>query len=243
MFHSPRPPSPLSPAARGRSNFRETNVGPDWVSFPQFFKEAGYTTLGTGKTFHPGSPPNFDMPKSWSNVLKPGGTCPGLGCVQKANSPTATERPYVFSLNGYPQCVGKTGRADSLPHSLVCPNALPIEEFSDTLDTRGTISDMEYASKLGKPFFLALGIHRPHLPWNVPQRFWDMYPDTEDIALPLHEAGPKDMPPIAFTYEVDGQVNLTAFDVEVPIPYPNASVGAGYPAAPPNVTRSLRKGY
>ena len=43
--------------------------------------------------------------------------------------------------------------------------------------------------------------------------------------------------------EVDGQVNLTAFDVEVPIPYPNASVGAGYPAAPPNVTRSLRKGY
>ena len=243
MCHSSLPPSPLTPAARGASNFRETSVGPDWVSFPQFFKEAGYTTLGTGKTFHPGSPPNFDLPKSWSNVLKPGGTCPGLGCVQKANSPTATERPYVFSLNGYPQCVGKTGRSDSLPHSLVCPNALPIEEFSDTLDTRGTISDMEYASKLGKPFFVTLGIHRPHLPWNVPQRFWDMYPDTEDIALPLHEAGPKDMPPIAFTYEVDGQVNLTAFDVEVPIPYPNASVGAGYPAAPPNVTRSLRKGY
>ena len=38
-------------------------------------------------------------------------------------------------------------------------------------------------------------------------------------------------------------INLTSFDIEVPIPYPNASVGAGYPAAPPNVTRSLRKGY
>ena len=27
---------------------------------------------------------------------------------------------------------------------------------------------------------------RPHLPWNIPQRFWDMYPPTEEIDLPLH---------------------------------------------------------
>ena len=40
--------------------------------------------------------------------------------------------------------------------------------------------------------------------WNVPQRFWDIYPETELIDLPKHEAGPKDMPPIAFTYEMDG---------------------------------------
>ena len=103
---------------------------------------------------------------------------------------------------------------------------------------------------------------RPHLPWNIPQRFWDMYPPTEEIDLPLHvshnqlssplclislgvlsnallslpsfssvppsaphrfslslqEAGPIGMPPIAFTYEIDGCVNLTAFMDEVPIP-------------------------
>jgi hypothetical protein len=73
-----------------------------------------------GKTFHPGSPPNFDMPKSWDNVLLPGGKCPGPGCVQKANQPTLAQRPYVFSLNGYPKCVNETGRTDALPHSLVC---------------------------------------------------------------------------------------------------------------------------
>lgn len=33
-------------------NFREEGVGADWVSFPQYFKEHGYTTLATGKTFH-----------------------------------------------------------------------------------------------------------------------------------------------------------------------------------------------
>jgi hypothetical protein len=49
--------------------------------------------------------------------------------------------------------------------------------------------------------------------------------------------------PIKLSQEIDGVINLTSFDIEVPIPYPNASVGAGYPAAPPNVTRSLRKGY
>jgi hypothetical protein len=66
---------------------------------------------------------------------------------------------------------------------------------------------------------------------------------TEEIALPTHKEGPADMPLIAFTYELDGKINLTAFDQEVPIPYPSAHVGAGYPNAPDNMTRSLRKGY
>lgn len=147
------------------------------------------------------------MHKSWTNVLRGDELpCPGPGCVQKANPSTLVNRPYVFALNGYPLCVGPTGRGPggSLPHSNVCPNSLPIEEFADSLDRQGTISDLEFvASPTANPgrrnFFLALGIHRPHLPWNIPQRFWDMYPPTEQIDLPLHEAGPKDMPPIAFT--------------------------------------------
>jgi len=97
-----------------------------------------------------------------------------------------TKRPYVFSLNGYPLCVNATGRLDALPHSLVCPNNLPIEEFADSLDRAGTISDLQYASALAKqskkPFFVTFGIHRPHLPWNIPQRFWDMCART--LALP-----------------------------------------------------------
>ena len=44
------------------TNFREAAGGKDWVSFPQHFKERGYLTLGGGKTFHPGRPPNWDQP-------------------------------------------------------------------------------------------------------------------------------------------------------------------------------------
>ena len=41
----------------GNHDFRQT--GPNWITLPQHFKENGFTTLGGGKTFHPGSPPRL----------------------------------------------------------------------------------------------------------------------------------------------------------------------------------------
>jgi arylsulfatase A-like enzyme len=37
-----------------------------------------------------------------------------------------------------------------------------------------------------KPFFIACGIFRPHLPWNVPKKYFDMHP-LEEIELPPHK--------------------------------------------------------
>jgi len=44
------------------------------------------------------------------------------------------------------------------------------------------IGDMQ-AGKYGadvasgeRPFFLAVGLHKPHIPWWAPARFWDLYP-------------------------------------------------------------------
>jgi arylsulfatase A-like enzyme len=34
-----------------------------------------------------------------------------------------------------------------------------------------------------RPFFLCVGFRKPHLPWNVPRRYYDLYP-PESIALP-----------------------------------------------------------
>ena len=47
-------------------HFREIGVGDTWQSLPQIFKANGRITLGTGKLYHPGLPPNYDGDNSWS---------------------------------------------------------------------------------------------------------------------------------------------------------------------------------
>ncbi len=49
--------------------------------------------------------------------------------------------------------------------------------------------------KHDKPFFLGCGIFRPHMPWNVPRKYYDMYP-LETIQLPkVLETDLDDIPP------------------------------------------------
>lgn len=46
-----------------------------------------------------------------------------------------------------------------------------------------------------EPFFLACGIYRPHMPWQVPQKYYDMYP-LDKIQLPkVLETDLEDVPP------------------------------------------------
>ena len=47
-----------------------------------------------------------------------------------------------------------------------------------------------------KPFFLAVGLHKPHMPWNVPRKYFDMHP-LKDIELPPHLSNDLDDVPAA----------------------------------------------
>ncbi|MCX8035863.1 MAG: sulfatase [Candidatus Sumerlaeia bacterium] len=40
--------------------------------------------------------------------------------------------------------------------------------------------------KHDKPFFLAIGMHKPHMPWNVPRKYYDLFP-VNDINLPPYK--------------------------------------------------------
>jgi arylsulfatase A-like enzyme len=50
--------------------------------------------------------------------------------------------------------------------------------------------------KHDKPFFLGCGVHKPHMPWNVPKKYYDLYP-LEQIKLPpVLENDLDDVPPV-----------------------------------------------
>jgi len=82
-----------------------------------------------------------------------------------------TPRPDRTPANGIP----RTGHFDWGPLDV------PDEDMGDMKVTDWAI---EYLSKEHKkPFFLAVGLFRPHLPWYVPRKYFDRYPLSE-IVLP-----------------------------------------------------------
>lgn len=65
--------------------------------------------------------------------------------------------------------------------------------------------------KRDKPFFLAAGFHKPHLPWVAPKKYFDMYP-PEKIVLPATPPDDRDdIPPIALT-RTAGDEQMTDLD-------------------------------
>jgi arylsulfatase A-like enzyme len=49
--------------------------------------------------------------------------------------------------------------------------------------------------KRDQPFFLAVGLHKPHMPWNVPRKYYDMHPLGSIELPPYREDDLDDLPP------------------------------------------------
>ena len=67
----------------------------------------------------------------------------------------------------------------------------------DMGDTQVTDFGVKFlAKKHRRPFFLAVGLFRPHLPWYVPRKYFDEYP-LDDIVLPrVKQNDLDDVPPL-----------------------------------------------
>ena len=140
----------------------------DAVTIPQHFRKFGYWVAGSGKIFH-GS---FPDPASW-DVYWPSQT------KNKPNDPEPQNTP----ANGIPG----TGNFDW------GPVAEGVEEMGD-YQVAEWISG-KLAEKHEKPFFLACGMFRPHLPWYAPKKYFDEFP-LDKIELPAFNADDlADIPP------------------------------------------------
>ncbi len=154
--------------------------GPRWRDFDklknvetleQFFKNRGYKTLGAGKIYHSQAPP-------WA--------------------PTSQVEPENWDFY-YPSAYISHPFQIRAPDNVIFPpendhsnrpgggwwtwGAIPVpdEKMADFHVVDWAAYQLK--QKHDKPFFLATGIWKPHDPWEVPQKYFDMYP-LEDIVLP-----------------------------------------------------------
>jgi iduronate 2-sulfatase len=163
------------------------NTIPDVVTLPQQFKEQGYYTVGMGKIYHGG----LDDPKSWSEPHKNG---PAPGYVLPENRERiAAGRQQAKSAGKKGKALNRAGRGAAFETADV-----PDDAYQD-----GSLAEMAVA-KLGElkekdqPFFLAVGFLKPHLPFNAPKKYFDLY-DPAKLKLATNPFRPKDAPPFAIT--------------------------------------------
>jgi len=84
------------------------------------------------------------------------------------------------------------------------------------------------------PFFLAVGFHKPHLPFTAPERFYKYY-NLEDIQLPLNPYAPVNLPKCGW-----GRSKETLHYLDV---RETGSTGAMNTTFPDYKVLELRRGY
>ena len=165
------------------THFRASG-GREWKTLPEFFKDNGYFTAGMGKVFHPVKDPATgqanDVGFSWT-------------------------APYFSSGPSAPQsmamCWNERGNGT---HDAPCTGGPHSCTADGTIAAHGVALLQNASNYPDVPFFIAVGIHRPHLPWDVPAHWYSLYPAAEDIALADHNTPPADYGP-ARNYSWDPQ--------------------------------------
>lgn len=174
---------------------------PDVVTLPQYFKEHGYHTQSLSKIYHSG----LDDPASWSvPSWNPKG--PGYGKPETLKALAQQEKELRAKHGRASQVLQrdpKTGATMKLtaPKYRVRGPAWEAPEVADNALPDGKTADqaIEALRKIkDKPFFLAVGFFRPHLPFVAPKKYFDLY-KRADLKLAPNPFPPKDCPKVALT--------------------------------------------
>ncbi|NNJ27111.1 sulfatase [Alienimonas chondri] len=156
------------------------NDAPNAKTLPQRFREAGYTTVSNGKVFHH---KNDTAARSWSE---------------------APWRPEIGGRTFYNDATAEWMKTNQetrkLPGGKVVKK-VPMWEAGevDPLDTSDgkiaakTMADLERFAKNDKPFFIACGFAKPHMPFFSPEDTYKTYP-LKQIALAEHRRMPQPQP-------------------------------------------------
>jgi arylsulfatase A-like enzyme len=169
--------------------FRDIN--PDIITLPQHFWANGYETTHTGKIYH--NTAFGDGELSWSRkpatekmTVKDEQTPGGFALVENQDMFRKNQADVIAKY-------GKNAPRDGLGKGPAYENAdVPDTFYEDGYNAElaiVTLKDMLQKNP-NKPFFLGLGMKKPHLDWLAPKKYWDMY-NTDDIKLATQTTGPE----------------------------------------------------
>jgi len=147
---------------------------PGALSLPRHFRENGYYTLSNGKVYHH----REDDLRAWSEApWRPKGSWKGRGYLVPEN---------LARLEEHETGLGPAWEKADVDDS----------DYADGMIADKGIADLNRLQEMERPFFLALGFHKPHLPFNAPKKYWDLY-EPGDIRLANNPFQPQDAPDIA----------------------------------------------
>ncbi|MFC1607472.1 sulfatase [Candidatus Latescibacterota bacterium] len=148
---------------------------PGAITLPRYLRDNGYYTISNGKVYHS----LRDDRDGWSEKpWRPRGQWAGRGYLTDANKRIALDKNYG-------------GRGPAFEVADVPDNA-----YQDGMIADKTIEDLQRLAKNDTPFFLAAGFMKPHLPFNAPKRYWDLY-KSENIDLTNNPFRPEGAPDAA----------------------------------------------
>ncbi len=152
--------SGLRPSTTGVYNNRQplrfSEAGKNCVTLPQYFRQNGYFTTGSGKVYHG----KFPDPMSWDSYV------PSL--FNQSHSGAGPDHHPVNGMAGM-------GNLDWGPMDVAD------EDMQDYKAVSYCVEQLH--ERHDKPFFLTCGFKLPHLMWHVPRKYIEAY-DLSDLHLP-----------------------------------------------------------
>ena len=164
-------------------DFRDVN--PDMLTLPRHFRDHGYEAYAYGKVFHRS---NTDIEQSWSGPAK----LKRLGLPKPV--PFALPKNVKLRKEQFKKMFAKYG--ESAKRGLSSGPAyeaadVPDTTYRDGLNTAGAIAHLKDLAKTpNKPFFLSLGLYKPHLNFVAPKKYWDLY-DPATLPAGTYTARPE----------------------------------------------------
>lgn len=178
-------------------------VRPGTISMPQLFKESGYWTGAVGKVFHN---EKIDPGKvAWDQVLR----------FKNDELPLVTPIREKFEAEHGPITKGKSRRKWREFYPTIAPqtrgqqpgygpSGLKDEQHKDGKNALQISKWLLNKAHGDRPFFVACGIQKPHVPFLAPDKYFATYPQSDLKLTPGSLNFWKTVPKIAQTKRYEG---------------------------------------